>query len=71
MVVWMHGGGFVGGTKEELAGYFKLLASNGFAVVAAPLLTAGPARVPGEMPGTCGGLLKEKRKSHPGKAENS
>jgi hypothetical protein len=31
----MHGGGFVGGTKEELAGYFKLLASNGFAVVAA------------------------------------
>jgi hypothetical protein len=32
---------------------------------------AGPARVPGEMPGTCGGLLKEKRKSHPGKAENS
>lgn len=23
-----------GGTKEELAGYFKLLASNGFAVVA-------------------------------------
>jgi acetyl esterase len=34
LVVWVHGGGFVGGSKEELAGYFKLLASNGFAVAA-------------------------------------
>jgi acetyl esterase/lipase len=33
-VVWVHGGGFVGGSKEELAGYFKLIASNGYAVVA-------------------------------------
>jgi acetyl esterase len=41
LVVWVHGGGFVGGTKDELAGYFKLLASNGFAV-AAPRYSLAP-----------------------------
>ena len=34
LVLWVHGGGFVGGAKEELAGYFKLLARDGFVVVA-------------------------------------
>ena len=43
LVVWVHGGGFVGGTKEELAGYFKLLASHGFAVVA-PRYSLAPGR---------------------------
>lgn len=43
LVVWVHGGGFVGGTKEELAGYFKLLASKGFAV-AAPRYSLAPGR---------------------------
>jgi acetyl esterase/lipase len=43
LVVWVHGGGFVGGTKEELAGYFKLLASNGFAV-AAPRYSLAPGQ---------------------------
>jgi acetyl esterase len=43
LVVWVHGGGFVGGTKDELAGYFKLLASNGFAV-AAPRYSLAPGR---------------------------
>lgn len=33
-VVWVHGGGFVGGAKEELSDYFRLVASNGYAVVA-------------------------------------
>lgn len=32
LMVWVHGGGFVGGTKDQLAGYFKLVASNGFVV---------------------------------------
>jgi acetyl esterase len=43
LVVWVHGGGFVGGTKDELAGYFKLVASNGFAV-AAPRYSLAPGR---------------------------
>ena len=46
LVVWVHGGGFVGGTKEELAGYFKLLASNGFAVVAPRYSLAPGQRYP-------------------------
>lgn len=33
LVVWVHGGGFVGGAKHEWAGYFKLIASNGYVVV--------------------------------------
>jgi acetyl esterase len=41
LVVWVHGGGFVGGTKDELAGYLKLLASHGFAV-AAPRYSLAP-----------------------------
>ena len=41
LVVWIHGGGFVGGSKEELADYLRLLASNGFAV-AAPRYSLAP-----------------------------
>jgi acetyl esterase/lipase len=41
LVLWVHGGGFVGGAKEELAGYFKLIASRGF-VVAAPRYSLAP-----------------------------
>ena len=33
LLLWVHGGGFVGGAKEELAGYFKLLAHDGYVVV--------------------------------------
>jgi acetyl esterase len=43
LVVWVHGGGFVGGSKDELAGYFKLVASHGFAV-AAPRYSLAPGR---------------------------
>lgn len=32
-VVWIHGGGWVSGSKEHARGYFKLLASQGFNVV--------------------------------------
>src|SRR5262245_46006184 len=32
-VVWIHGGGFVGGSKEELAYYLELIAAAGFTVV--------------------------------------
>ena len=33
LLLWIHGGGFVGGAKEELGAYFKLLAHQGYVVV--------------------------------------
>jgi acetyl esterase len=43
LVVWVHGGGFVGGTKDELAGYLKVVAGHGF-TVAAPRYSLAPGR---------------------------
>jgi acetyl esterase len=34
LVLWMHGGGWIGGTKDELTGYFGLIADSGYVVVA-------------------------------------
>ena len=31
-VVWIHGGGWIGGSKEELANWCRLIAAEGFAV---------------------------------------
>ena len=42
-LVWVHGGGWVGGSKDELAGYFKLIASHGFTVVG-PRYSLAPER---------------------------
>ncbi len=42
-LVWVHGGGWVGGSKEELADYFRLIASHGYAVVA-PRYSLAPGR---------------------------
>jgi acetyl esterase len=33
-VVWVHGGGWLGGSKEELANYLRMLAARGFTAVA-------------------------------------
>ncbi|WP_374664106.1 alpha/beta hydrolase [Acinetobacter sp.] len=33
-VVWIHGGGWVSGSKEHAGGYFKLLAAQGYNVIA-------------------------------------
>ena len=33
LLLWVHGGGWVGGSKDELTSYFKLIASNGYVVV--------------------------------------
>jgi len=41
LVLWVHGGGFIGGSKEELGGYFKLVASAGY-TVAAPRYSLAP-----------------------------
>jgi acetyl esterase/lipase len=41
LVFWVHGGAFCGGTKDELADYFRLLASHGY-VVAAPRYSLAP-----------------------------
>jgi acetyl esterase/lipase len=32
-IVWTHGGAFIGGSKEEIAGYLRMLAGAGFTVV--------------------------------------
>jgi acetyl esterase len=41
LLLWVHGGGFVGGSKDELAGYFELIAHCGY-VVAAPRYSLAP-----------------------------
>jgi acetyl esterase len=41
LVVWVHGGGWLGGSKEELAGFFRLIAARGY-VVAAPRYSLAP-----------------------------
>jgi len=33
-IVWTHGGGFISGSKDQVANYCKILASYGFAVIA-------------------------------------
>jgi acetyl esterase/lipase len=45
-VVWVHGGAWIAGSKEELAGYFKIIASNGYAVVAPRYSLAPQSRYP-------------------------
>jgi acetyl esterase/lipase len=45
-IVWTHGGGFVGGSKEELAGYFRMLAGAGFTVVGINYSLAPEAKYP-------------------------
>jgi acetyl esterase len=41
LLLWVHGGGFVGGSKDDLTGYLKLIASHGY-VVAAPGYSLAP-----------------------------
>lgn len=32
-IVWVHGGGFIGGTKDEISNYLRILARKGYTVV--------------------------------------
>lgn len=41
LLLWIHGGAFVGGSKEELTGYFQSVAAHGYAI-AAPRYSLAP-----------------------------
>jgi acetyl esterase/lipase len=45
-VVWTHGGGFVGGSKDELGGYLTRIAAAGFTVVGVNYSRAPEAKYP-------------------------
>jgi acetyl esterase/lipase len=45
-VVWVHGGGWIGGSKEELADYCRLVAAAGYGVVAPRYSLAPDSRYP-------------------------
>jgi acetyl esterase len=46
LVVWVHGGAFVGGTRSDLSGYLQVLAARGFAVMAIDYTRAPEAQYP-------------------------
>ncbi|WP_158277099.1 alpha/beta hydrolase [Serinibacter arcticus] len=45
-VVWVHGGGWVSGSKDQVANYLRILAAEGFVVVAVNYSLAPGARYP-------------------------
>lgn len=45
-IVWTHGGAFVGGTKDEIGGYLRMLAGHGFVVVGLRYTLAPEGRYP-------------------------
>lgn len=46
VLVWVHGGAFIGGSKEELDYYFRAVAERGFCVVAVRYSLAPDAKYP-------------------------
>jgi len=46
LIVWVHGGGFISGSKAGIANYLKILASNGFVVVGVEYSTAPGSTYP-------------------------
>src|SRR5690606_18270251 len=45
-VIWVHGGAFIGGTKDDLRPYLALLASRGFIAIGIEYTTAMEAHYP-------------------------
>lgn len=45
-VLWVHGGGFVAGSREDLTNYLQVLASRGFVAIAIDYSLAPDARFP-------------------------
>ena len=48
-IVWIHGGGWIAGSKAHARGYFKLLASQGFNVIAVQYQFAPHATYPTQL----------------------
>ena len=46
VIVWIHGGALISGSKDQLANYCKILASKGFVVVAIDYSTAPESKYP-------------------------
>lgn len=46
-IVWIHGGGFVGGDRKDVAPYLKILAGRGYPAVALGYTLAPAAQYPG------------------------
>src|SRR5579883_996107 len=45
-VLWVHGGGFISGSRTDLSGYLQILASHGFVTIGIDYTTAPEARFP-------------------------
>ena len=45
-IVWVHGGGFVAGSRSDLSGYLQILAARGFVTVAIDYSLSPKARFP-------------------------
>jgi acetyl esterase/lipase len=45
-VVWVHGGGFIAGSRSDLSGYLQVLAARGYVTVAIDYTPAPEARFP-------------------------
>jgi Esterase/lipase len=48
-IVWIHGGGWISGSKEHARGYFKLLAAQGYNVVSVQYQFAPQAIYPSQL----------------------
>jgi acetyl esterase/lipase len=48
-IVWMHGGGFFAGSKEQIANYLKILAAKGYTAVAVGYSLAPASRYPNQL----------------------
>jgi len=46
VVVWVHGGGFISGSRSDLSGYLQILAARGFVTIGIDYTTAPEARFP-------------------------
>lgn len=49
VIVWVHGGGWVGGTKDALQSYLAVLAARGFVTVGVDYTWAPELRYPGQV----------------------
>lgn len=48
-VIWIHGGGWISGSREHARGYFKLLASKGYNVVSVQYQLAPQSQYPSQL----------------------